>query len=893
MKPYLMTVRLFIIACTLLLLGCGGSGSSGSSNTSSGSSDGPDNVASGFEVSANFIKGPVSGGFCELFQIDASGSLAGSLAVSGTSVDGLVPFADPIEYNGAVLIQCSGGTYRDEVTGFILNAPHTRAVVNLDSDSSFVVTPFTEMAVQLAEAQEDLRKALTEYNSLVAGIFGISGDITQVQPTAAIEDIEEGAEADQYLLALLLISRLDADSAAPVTELVTNLAGDLADGDIDSTNATAISAALAGLTSDSSESELLTELYAALEGALTSVADDPAYIDLTAPEGYTISGLTNPVNLANQNQVSFDVAGAEVGATYFYELYSSADGSTAVLEGTGTVLTPEFTVSGLDLSTAGDGIIELRFYLKDQAQNQGLTIAATANKSSDPLENVVVSGTVTFDRVPGDSSTGALDYDNIRVEPARGVTVEAVNSSGTELSSTTTGENGEYSLGVTENTDVRIRVRAEMIRNATASWNVSVRDNTSNGALYVLQGDLVNSGSQNSVRNLHAESGWDGSGYVGTRSAAPFAILDTVYKVMGKFVAVDPAIDFPTLQIFWSRNNNTARGSIPDGDIGSSFYSGGSFYILGDEGGDTDEYDEHIIAHEWGHYFEDRLSRSDSIGGSHSQNDRLDMRVAFSEGWGNALSAMMLDDPVYFDSIGPGQASGFTIDMENNSHATEGWYSEASVQSILYDFYDDESDGMDMLSLGLSPLYYTLIDPDYLDSNYLNSIFVFLDKLKEKVPGSSGQIDLLALDQDINGTGPDGSGETNDGNIPAVLPLYKTVDVDGVAVELCSTDKAGSFRGNYNSLGGRDFAWLEIVSPRNLEIMISLVPGSDSTPRDPDLVIWNKGEVVSRSDSDDINQEIWNGQLAAGSYVLEVYDWNIVQNDQSASACFELSVSTE
>ena len=29
--------------------------------------------------------------------------------------------------------------------------------------------------------------------------------------------------------------------------------------------------------------------------------------------------------------------------------------------------------------------------------------------------------------------------------------------------------------------------------------------------------------------------------------------------------------------------------------------------------GDADEFDDHIIVHEWGHYFEDNFSRSDSV----------------------------------------------------------------------------------------------------------------------------------------------------------------------------------------------------------------------------------------------------------------------------------------
>ncbi|MEQ8956215.1 MAG: hypothetical protein RL120_18955, partial [Gammaproteobacteria bacterium] len=415
-----------------------------------------------------------------------------------------------------------------------------------------------------------------------------------------------------------------------------------------------------------------------------------------------------------------------------------------------------------------------------------------------------------------------------------------------------------------------------------------------NDALYALQGDLFSSGGEDSVRGLSAGSGWTGSAYTNTRSAAPFAILDTVYEVMDKFVAVDPDIDFPALQIFWSPNNNTARGNISDGDIGYSFYSGGSFYILCDEDCDTDEYDEHISAHEWGHYFEDRLSRSDSIGGGHGLYDNLDMRVAFGEGWGNASSAIVLDDPIYTDSSGSMQSSGFTFDIEENDHATKGWYSEASAQSLLYDIYDSQSDDADTLSLGLSPIYDVFIAPDYVNTDYLTSIFVFLDKLREVIPGSAAGIDALALAQDINGTGPDGSGEINDGEIAETLPLYKNVSVDGAPVELCSTDETGFARDNHNSLGARDFAYLEIASTQNLKIDITRVSGDLS--RDPDLIIWQQGltNVNLKSESSIEDQETWNGQLNSGNYVLEVYDYNITENDASGSqaACFELTVST-
>ncbi len=895
MKINLLLPRLLMMASVILVAGCGGgSGGGGTAPPSGGGSgsSGGTGGSSSYEVAANFIKGPVTDASCELFRVDDSGNRGSSLGLAENSVDGLVEFENPVTYTGTVLIECRGGTYMDEATGNSLNAPNTRAVANLNGNKSFVVSPLTELAVQLAEAEGSLETALTTFNSQIAELFGIDGDITEILPVDSLADIGGPEAPGQYLLALTLVSQMHANADSSLALLVSNLASDLMDSRLGSASANALMTALEDLGLDDSESLTVVTLFQSLETALTNYMDMNAPVDSTAPSGYTISNLTNPVNLVNQTEVRFSVDGAEVGASYVYEIYSSADGVEPFLEGSGSVSTAVFDVTDLDLSQAGDGVIELRFYLEDQANNRGQTLTATANKSSAPVENVAITGTITFDRVGRNSFSGALDYNNINQLPARGVTVEAVNSSGTVLAITTTNANGQYSLDVTEHTYVRIRVRAEMISNEVASWNVSVKDNTNNDALYALQGELFSSGGEGGTRDLNAGSGWTGSAYNNTRSAAPFTILDTVYKVMQKFVEVDPDINFPPLEVFWSRNNNASSGNINNGDIGTSYYSDGSFYILGDEDADTDEYDEHIIAHEWGHYFEDRLSRSDSIGGSHSQNDRLDMRVAFGEGWGNAISAIALDDPVYTDSSGPNQSSGFTFDIEENNPDTQGWYSEASAQSILYDIYDSQSDDADVLSLGLSPIYETFTALDYVNTDYLTSIFVFLDKLVDVIPGSTAAIDALVLEQDINGTGQDGSGESNDGDIAETLPLYKNVSVDGSSVELCSSDEAGFGRDNYNSLGARDFAYLEIVSTQDLEIDITRVSGNFSS--DPDMIIWKRGFIVAQAFSELDDQETWSGQLTGGNYVLEVYDYNITNNDVSGSqaACFELTVST-
>ena len=76
---------------------------------------------------------------------------------------------------------------------------------------------------------------------------------------------------------------------------------------------------------------------------------------------------------------------------------------------------------------------------------------------------MTIQGTITYDRVPFRlGSQVALDYDNIQAQPARGVVVYALNSSGSTLDTTTTSDSGSYQLNVAINTDIRIRVAARL-----------------------------------------------------------------------------------------------------------------------------------------------------------------------------------------------------------------------------------------------------------------------------------------------------------------------------------------------------------------------------------------------------------------------------------------------
>lgn len=518
-----------------------------------------------------------------------------------------------------------------------------------------------------------------------------------------------------------------------------------------------------------------------------------------------------------------------------------------------------------------------------------------------------ISGQITWDKVPHQSDFTGLDYDAITQEPARGVTVQAVNSGGTVLDTDTTDASGNYSVAVDSDTDVRIQVRSELLQTTGATWNIQVLDNTSSNAIYVLAGSLTSSGAADSTRNLNAASGWGGSSYTATRAAAPFSILDAIYETVSDVAAVDPNVNFPDLEVLWSVNNVPTSGDVSQGEIGTSSYTRTSvgtptIRILGAEDNDTDEYDIHVVVHEFGHYFEDQLSRSDSPGGQHSLSNRLDPRLAFGEGWGNAFAGMILGDSVYRDSLNAQQNGGFRFDVESDLTVVatttinnQGWYNEATVQQILYDIYDSDNDGSDTISGGLEPIYNAFTDPDYINNVDFTTIFAFADRVRTETTVSASTLDAMLAAEDINGSGPRGVGETNDGGIADTLPIYNVVSPGGSAVTVCSTGT----NGNTNKHGVREFISVTLGSTGEVTMTATEVSGPAGTT-DPDFRIWETGLLFTRdtrgqdrrAESGEDGSEVWTGTLDAGTYAIDIYDFNNFSDTTAEDSCFSFSVSS-
>ena len=539
-------------------------------------------------------------------------------------------------------------------------------------------------------------------------------------------------------------------------------------------------------------------------------------------------------------------------------------------------------LSGLALTACGGGGGSSAPASTNAAPPPSSTISQTVSK-------VTISGKITYDHIPHKSQSLGLNYNAITKQAARGIMVELLDGQDNILKQTITDETGAYSFSIDAKTQVRVQAHARM-KNGSR-WDVKVTDNTLDNALYVMQGSLKSSGEQSTqTRNLHAASGWDGTDYSKARVAAPFAILSPVYDGIMAVGGIDSKAVFPTLEFRWSPDNITAIGDKAAGHIGTSGYykNENAIYLLGEAGRDTDEYDPHVIIHEWGHYFEHNLSRLDSMGGLHSLNDKLDPRLAFSEGWGNALAAMITGDPNYKDSSGANQGSGFSINFEKITPSRAGWYNEGSVAAILYDVFDDQDDGHDRISAGFAPIYKSMTHDDMAGSQVFTTIFAFSDVLLKQAEINGSDYEILLSGQSIFSSNALGQGENNSGAIASALPVYKEARPNAGPVEVCSVDDAG----NYNKLGNREFVFLNIETTGDYKLTAKLMSGDGD--RDPDFNIWQNGSLIDEAAGSNFGEEIYQANLSAGNYVIEAFDFYNINGgaNRRGDACFEFSIQS-
>ncbi len=547
------------------------------------------------------------------------------------------------------------------------------------------------------------------------------------------------------------------------------------------------------------------------------------------------------------------------------------------------------------------------------------------------LSAVTVAGKLTFEFANPNASCRGLDLTNPVLRDMRGVPVQILDAANNVLDETTSGSDGSYSFSnVPASTDVRIRARAELQSSGPATWDVQVIDNVDTSAnppplsqrpLYVTQWPLFNTGTGDILdADFTARTGWDASSgvYTGDRAAAPFAILYAILKAMETVAEVDPTVTFPELDVYWSVNNTLAAANdVDNGELTTSFYTQSGLYLLGDANVDTEEFDELITVHEWGHYFEDMLSRSDSLGGSHVIGEPLDLRLAFSEGFASALASIALENPIYCDTSAP-MLTGRSVflDMEFFNSGPQGWFNEGSVATLIYDLWDTNADGTDNGSIGFGPIYETMVGPHRVTDAF-TTIFSFAAELRPMLDDA----ERAFLDSQLNRENIDTSNVTiwGDGQqtIPSgmvnsgrdILPVYTEVPTNGSVANVCvNNDYLDTIDGVFNKLS--DWRYLRFETPVNSRWRITVTanpappPTSDTDPNvrddaDPDIYVWQGDRRVAFG-VDDVPDEPLHTEtvdtmtLAAGDYAVELIEYRYVDgltaSDFPSQVCYDVTI---
>jgi hypothetical protein len=547
---------------------------------------------------------------------------------------------------------------------------------------------------------------------------------------------------------------------------------------------------------------------------------------------------------------------------------------------------------------------------------------------SESLPAVTIAGRLTYERPATNPGCDGYNFNNVSLMPVRYATVLLLDHTDAVLDTTRTDNDGNYSFAdVTGNSEVRVRVRAESIQDTgLQQWELYVRDNTSNTGvslenrpIYEVQWAPFNTGGNNiSDANFSATTGWSGGRYSGTRAAAPLAILDSIMNGIQLVLSVDDNVNVGRLDAFWSVNNTYSQterwDDVDNGQLVTAFYTGfpdgfnrnPSLFLRGDAEGrfrasaiNTDEFDSYVILHEWGHYFEDELARSDSRGGYHEIPGIVDARVAFGEGWGNAIGAIAQNDRIGCDTTQPATA-GSSLNMESyNSFADEqGFFNEMSVATFLYDLWDDTpGESGDPGSIGFGPIYDTMTGFQRNTAAF-TTLFSFGTGILQNVdPGNVAFVEQQLDIENVDVAGLD-IWASNQATFPTnwhfgsevrdLDPVYTELTPGGVTENRCvNIDER--VNDAHNSPGLWRYLRFTIDSPQRLTLTVQAKPvpplTTDPDPEardrsDPDVWLWRNGSLIDTGRSGEDDREVLNmGTLQAGTYTIEFHDWRYLDDD--------------
>ena len=441
-----------------------------------------------------------------------------------------------------------------------------------------------------------------------------------------------------------------------------------------------------------------------------------------------------------------------------------------------------------------------------------------------------------------------LDPSRTLLVPIRNARVEVVDRfTGQPVSVAESNEQGEFLVGIPDRGGLIVRVVSRL-----RSSDVKVLDNTAGNKVYAVTKDIDNPRDSSLLDVIDT-----------SRISGAFNILDDVQRGNALVARADSQLIPPPLTIYWSeKNTDTVLGRLTGGLINTTFFSlaTNTAYVLGDRDTDSDEFDDSVILHEYAHMLAARFSRDDSPGGPHFLGDILDPRLAWSEGWANFFSSAVRGTSIYLDSKRPG-AVGVRYDLEDNipPNDRQGYWSEASVQGLLWDLFDENSDNGDSVQFPFASIWNAFTDLRSARFVYLPH---FLERFVARNPWFSDGLRIMAGFRGIDFQ-PDGRPSVlNSFPNPIAIGETRGGDVDSFSTKRTNLANSSHFYIFTTPTGGSASVRLEIdgLGPNNPDA------------NDLDLFLLDaNGRRLDRSEKVIGRSEFISGiNLAPGTYYLEV-----------------------
>jgi len=290
---------------------------------------------------------------------------------------------------------------------------------------------------------------------------------------------------------------------------------------------------------------------------------------------------------------------------------------------------------------------------------------------------------------------GFLNSQQPSFKSVRFATVDLLDENENIIETIATDNNGFFFFSPYVPSSYKVRVLAEIAGEPAKNFRVM----DLNKSIYAVTKSYNSSDTNHDIKILQS-----------TKSAGAFNILDVV-TFAAEYAQEKLSVTSSDLSIFWEQGNLYGTYYCTGFDIGFCSNSTG-IYVLSDTSeiaSDTDEFDDDVLLHEFGHYLMETFAKDDSIGGCHrlTQND-LDLRLAWSEGWGGFIPAAIKDwlsqtNPTLLSSVEAaswyvdtdGEKALITHDIDQVADSNDTFYyasNELSVSKILWDIHTTFSD---------------------------------------------------------------------------------------------------------------------------------------------------------------------------------------------------------